>query len=117
MYMIQDAGFVVDLHKPDQLYWGTALNSPYHMENHLEECRKIMHLITMAIDAQCRQRRDREKAFEEIRRLFGVYVTLSSFARQAEMEQIQILMDEDSRPASPMFISVPHYEDEPIWCK
>lgn len=117
MYMIQEVGYTGKLNQLNLWHSVSAMKSSQPMENHLEECRVLIRLITMAIDAQCRQRRDREKAFEEIRRLFAVYIMLSSFARQAEMEQVRILMDEDSRPASPLFISVPHYEDEPIWCK
>lgn len=117
MYMIQDVGYFGSLSQPIHWHSVSALRSPRDPENHLEECRTLIRLITQAIDAQCRQRRDKEKALEEIRRLFAVYVMLSSYARQVEMDEVRILMDEESRPHTPSFISVPGYEDELIRCK
>lgn len=114
--MIQDVGYTGKMDRFDQHnYWQSvsALRSP-QPEDYLEDCRKLMNLITRAIDARCRQIRDRKRAREEIRSLLTAYVTLSSYSRQAETEKIRTLVDEGKTPVSPQYISVPHYEDELI---
>jgi hypothetical protein len=115
--MIQDIGYFGSLDQPYRWHSVSALRSPRHPENHLEECRTLIRLITKAIDSQCRHRRDTEGALTEIRRLFAVYITLSSYTRQVEMEQVRSLVDERNRAEIPAFISVPYYEDELIRCK
>jgi len=113
--MIQDIGYPGCINHPYRWHSVSVLRSTSHKEeNSLLECRRLMNLITKAIDSQCRNIRDRKKSLEEIRKLFTIYVTLNSYARQAEMEKVRSQLDDKNTPVSPEFISVPHYEDELI---
>jgi len=115
--MIQDVGYSGNLDQPNRWHSVSALRISQHPQNHLKECRTLMYLITKAIDSQCRRRRDLDRALEEIRRLFAIYITLSSYARQAEMEEVRILMNDENSHGSSPFISELYYEHELIHCK
>jgi len=112
--MIQDIGYTGTIGNPCRWHSVSALRPFQRSDDTLIECRRLMTLITKAIDSQCRNFRDSRKSLEEIRRLFTVYVTLSSYARQAEMDRVRSHLDENTPADSPEFISVPHYEDELI---
>jgi len=73
-----------------------------------------MHLITKVIDLQCRQIRDRKRSHEEIRNLLRAYVTLTSYARQVEMDEVRSCLDRKSPAPEPEYVSVRYYEDELI---
>jgi len=117
MYMIRVIGYEGNPNQPYRWHSVSTLESSLHPENHLKECRMLMRLITLAIDSYCRKNPNQKEALDEIRSLFTMYITLSSYARQTEMEQIRIQMDEKSRSVSPAFICVPQYEDELISSK
>ncbi len=114
MYMILDIGYAGSI--DHQYCWNSvsALRPFQRPDDTILECRKLMNLITKAIDSQCRQICDRKKSLEEIRRLFMVYVTLSSYARQAETERVRSKLDEQGPSVPPEYVSVPCYEDELI---
>lgn len=113
--MIQDIGYAGNIDSPYRWHSVSALRSFQQTNgNNLEDCRKLMRLITEAIDFHCRQICERRRSLEEIQNLFRVYVTLSSYARQIEMDQVRSCLDEKSPALEAEYISVPQYEDELI---